>query len=307
MLAQTAQPFDSDEHYFEPKWDGMRCIAYIAPGKLELQNRNLTNVTKSYPELKTITEQVDSRSSILDGEIVVLERGLPSFDLLQNRFGVVDPIQIRILAGKIPTTYIAFDLLHLNGKDLVDRPLSVRRERLAGIIMDSPHILLSQYVAGKGKAYFRNAIKLGFEGAMAKRSESIYQIGTRSEDWLKLKQIKTIDCVIAGYTVGTGSRSSSFGALVLSAYGKDGKLKHLGNVGTGFSDTMILRIMKLLKPILVKSKTVPGEVKAPAAIVWVKPQFVAEVGFMQMTREGKLRLPRFQRLRVDKLPSDCVI
>ena len=116
-----------------------------------------------------------------------------------------------------------------------------------------------------------------------------------------------MDCIIAGYTVGTGFRASSFGALVLCAYGKDGRLKHLGNVGTGFSDAMILRLMKLLKPIRVKSRTVPGEVKAPAPIVWVKPQWVAEVGFMQMTREGKLRLPRFERLRVDKLPSDCVI
>jgi len=307
MLAQTAQPFDSDEHYFEPKWDGMRCIAYIETGKLELQNRNLKDVTKSYPDLKMITEQVNSRSSILDGEIVVLEKGLPSFDLLQNRFGVGDPVQIGMLARKIPTTYIAFDLLHLNGIDLVGRPLSDRREQLARIITDSPHLLLSQYVVGKGKSYFRNAFKLGFEGAIAKRSDSIYEIGTRSEDWLKLKHIKTIDCIIAGYTIGTGFRSSSFGALVLSAYGKDGKLKHLGNVGTGFSDAMLLRLMKLLKPIRVKFKTVSGEVKAPAPIVWVRPQLVAEVGFMQLTRDGKLRLPRFETLRVDKLPSDCVI
>ena len=307
MLAQTAQPFDSDEHYFEPKWDGMRCIAYIETGKLELQNRNLKDVTKSYPDLKMITEQVNSRSSILDGEIVVLEKGVPSFDLLQNRFGVGDPVQIGMLARKIPTTYIAFDLLHLNGIDLVGRPLSDRREQLARIITDSPHLLLSQYVVGKGKSYFRNAFKLGFEGVIAKRSDSIYEIGTRSEDWLKLKHIKTIDCIIAGYTKGTGFRSSSFGALVLSAYGKDGKLKHLGNVGTGFSDAMLLRLVKLLKPIRVKFKTVPGEVKAPAPVVWVRPQLVAEVGFMQLTRDGKLRLPRFERLRVDKLPSDCVI
>ena len=306
MLAQTADPFDSDEYYFEPKWDGMRCIAYIKPGKLELQNRNVKNVTKSYPELKAIRDHVNSSSAILDGEIVVLEKGLPSFDLLQNRFGVDDPIQVRMLARKIPTTFIAFDLLHLNGKDLVDLPLSDRRKQLAKIIADSPHLLLSQYIPGKGKLYFRNALKLGFEGAMAKRSQSLYQIGTRSEDWLKLKQIKTIDCIIAGYTIGTGARSSSFGALVLAAYDKHGKLKHLGNVGTGFSDPTILQIVKLLKPLRVKVKTVPGEVKAPAPIIWVKPQLVAEVGYLRMTREGKMRLPRFERLRFDKLASDCV-
>jgi len=307
MLAKTAQPFDSEEHYFEPKWDGMRCIAYVHSGGLQLQNRNLRDVTKSYPELGKITDGIESTSAILDGEIVVLEKGLPSFDLLQNRFGVDDPIQVRRLSGKIPTTYMAFDLLHLNGQDLVNNPLSDRREKLAQIISNSPFLLLSQYVTGGGKSYFRSALKLGFEGAIAKKSESTYQIGTRSEDWLKLKKVRTMDCVIAGYTVGAGSRSSTFGALVLAVYTTEGKLKHLGNVGTGFTDSTILRILRILKPLQTKTKTLPGEVKAPAAIKWVRPHLVAEVGYMNMTREGKLRMPRFQRLRFDKAPSDCLL
>jgi bifunctional non-homologous end joining protein LigD len=197
--------------------------------------------------------------------------------------------------------------LHLNGKDLVNNPLYDRREKLAKIISNSPYLLLSQHVTGGGKSYFRNALKLGFEGAIAKRIESTYRMGTRSEDWLKLKNVRTMDCIIAGYTVGSGSRSSTFGALVLATYTKRGTLKHLGNVGTGFSDSTILRIMKLLKPLHTKTKTVPGEVKAPAAIKWVRPQLVAEVGYMNMTREGKLRLPRFQRLRFDKAASDCLL
>jgi len=307
MLAQSAQPFDSKEHHFEPKWDGMRCIAYLKSGRVELQNRNLRDVTKSYPELEAVTDRVKAHSVILDGEVVVLEKGLPNFDLLQNRFGVDDPIQVKMLSRKIPTTYIAFDLLYLNGKDLVNEPLSNRRKELTTIIMDSPYLLLSQYVIGGGKSYFRNALKLGFEGAMAKRSDSVYQIGTRSEDWLKLKRVKGIDCIIAGYTIGTGARSPTFGALVLAAYDKEGRLRHLGNVGTGFTDVMILRMMKLLKPLRVKAKTVLGEVKAPAPIIWVNPQLVAEVGYMNMTRDGKLRLPRFERLRFDKLTSDCTI
>jgi DNA ligase D-like protein (predicted ligase) len=306
MLAQTADPFDSEEHYFEPKWDGMRCIAYLQGGRLQLQNRNLNDVTKSYPELEDMAENVKASSAIVDGEIVVLENGLPNFDSLQNRFGVDDRIQVRTLARKIPTTYIAFDLLHLNGKDLVNRPLSDRREKLSSIIKDSPHLLLSQYVTGKGELYYRNALRLGFEGAMAKRAQSTYQIGIRSEDWLKLKQVKTRDCIVAGYTIGTGSRSSTFGALVLAIY-VNGKLRHLGNVGTGFTDATILRIMKLLKPLQTKTKTVPGEVKAPAPIRWVKPELVAEVGYMNFTRDRKLRFPKFMRLRFDKAPSDCLI
>ena len=307
MLAQTADPFDSEQHVFEPKWDGMRCIAYLKDRKVEFQNRNLTLITKSYPELETIASNVKANMAILDGEIVVLEKGLPSFELLQYRFGANNPIQIRMLSRKLPTTYIAFDLLHLNGRDLVNIPLTNRRRKLAKIIANGPHMLLSQYVPAHGKSYFKNALKLGFEGAMAKKADSVYQIGTRSEDWLKLKQVKTVDCIVAGYTVGAGSRSSSFGALVLAAYERNGQLIHLGNVGTGFTDATILRIGKLLKPLQTKTKTVPGEVKALAPIKWVKPQLVVEVGYMNMTRDRKLRLPRFEKFRLDKAPSECIL
>ena len=307
MLAQTADPFDSEQHVFEPKWDGMRCIAYLRDRKVELQNRNLKTVTKSYPELETIASHVNSNAAVLDGEIVVLEKGLPSFDLLQYRFGANDPLQIRMLSRKMPTTYIAFDLLHLNGRDLVNSPLTDRRQKLAKLIANGPHMLLSQYVPAHGKSYFKNALRLGFEGAMAKKVDSVYQIGIRSEDWLKLKHVKTLDCVVAGYTVGTGSRSSTFGALVLAAYERHGNLTHLGNVGTGFTDATILRLMKLLKSLQSKTKTVPGEVKAPAPIKWVKPRLVVEVGYMNMTRDRKLRLPRFQRFRFDKTPSECIL
>ena len=307
MLAQTAEPFNSEQHVFEPKWDGMRCIAYIKDSKVELQNRNLTTATKSYPELETIAGNVKSNRAILDGEIVVLEKGLPSFELLQYRFGANDPIQIRMLSRRMPTTYIAFDLLHLNGGDLVNIPLTERRQKLAKIVENVPHMLLSQFVPSHGKSYFKNALKLGFEGVMAKKADSVYQIGTRSEDWLKLKQVKTLDCIVAGYTLGAGSRSSSFGALVLAAYERNGKLTHLGNVGTGFTDANILRLMKLLRSLQTKTKTVPGEVKAPAPIKWVKPQLVVEVGYMNMTRDRKLRLPRFERFRFDKISSECVL
>jgi len=307
MLAQTADPFDSEQHVFEPKWDGMRCIAYIKDRKVELQNRNLKTITKSYPELEPIANNVKTNTAVLDGEIVVLEKGLPSFELLQYRFGANIPIQIRMLSRKMPTTYIAFDLLHLNGRDLIDRPLSDRRQKLAKLITNGPHMLLSEYVPAHGKSYFRNALKLGFEGAMAKKVDSVYLIGTRSEDWLKLKHVKTLDCVVAGYTVGGGSRSSTFGALVLAAYERNGNIIHLGNVGTGFTDATILRLMKLLKSLLTKTKTVPGEVKAPAPIKWVKPQLVVEVGYMNLTRDRKLRLPRFERFRFDKSPSECIL
>jgi len=306
MLAETAdRPFDSPDYYFEPKWDGMRCIAYLRDRRVELQNRNLRIVTKSYPELQVIHRNIKANTAILDGEIVVLKGGLPSFELLQSRFGVDDPVQVKVLSKKTPTTYIAFDLLHLNGKDLVNCPLSDRRERLAEIIEDTPDLLLSEYVAERGRAYFKKALQLGFEGAMAKRVSSNYQMGVRNNDWLKLRQIKTIDCVIVGYTRGTGSRAATFGALVLAAYDRKNRLTHLGNVGTGLTDSEIERMMKILKAVETRTKGVDGEVKAPTPIRWVKPKLVAEIRYMKTTADHKLRLPRFIRLRLDANPEDC--
>lgn len=307
MLAETSDPFDSPEFYFEPKWDGLRCIAYVRDGKVDLQNRNLVAVTKSYPELKEIQGNIKSKAAVLDGEIVILEDGLPSFETLQNRFGVDDSVQAKALAREMPATYIVFDLLHLNGKDIIDQRLSYRREKLRRIIKDGPHILLSQHVPEKGKSYFRKAVQLGFEGVLAKKIDSPYQIGTRSRDWLKVKEIRTLDCIVAGYTRGTGGRSSTFGALVLAGYDKKRNLIHLGNVGTGFSDASLRMIMQTLKSRQTKSKSIPGEVKAPTPIKWVKPELVAEIGFMSMTKDNKLRFPRFIRIRPDGNPSDCTV
>ena len=305
MLAENSDPFDSKEFIFEPKWDGMRCIAYLQGQSVEFQNRNLVNVTKSYSELETVRNNLKSKAAVLDGEIVVLEKGLSSFELLQNRFGVTDPVQIKMLSRKIPATYIAFDVIHLNGKDLVDKPLSYRKKTLAGIVSDGPHMLLSQYIPEKGKIYFRKALQLGFEGAMAKKANSPYHMGVRSSDWLKIKQIKTSDAIIAGYTRGTGIRSETFGALVLAAYAKNARLVHLGNVGPGFTDQNLEKMMRILKPLATRTKIIQGEVKAPAPIRWVKPELVAEVGYMKLTSDHKLRFHRFIRIRIDGNPSDC--
>ncbi len=307
MLAETSEPFNSPRHYFEPKWDGLRCIAYVHEGRIEFQNRNLVKVTSSYPELNKINHDVRSSAAILDGEVVILDNGLPSFELLQNRFGVHDPIQARLLANKAPATYIAFDLLHLNGKDLVNEPLSDRKRRLARIVKESPHLLLSQYIAEDGKSYFRNAVRLGFEGVMAKKIDSTYQIGVRSGDWLKVKHVKTLDCIVAGYTRGQGGRGTTFGALVLAAFDDKRRIIHLGNVGTGFTDRELGMMMKILKPLKTKTKTILGEVKASSSVTWVKPQLVAEVGYMMLTKDRKLRFPRFVRLRPDGNPKDCVL
>jgi len=302
MLAHSAKPFDSEDFIYEPKWDGTRTILFVGE-RVRLQNRRLVNFTYRYPELR-LREDISAREAILDGEIVVLKEGKPDFRGLQMREHVSDELRIELLSQAMPATFIAFDLLYLDGKLLVDLPLMERRAKLEEIVVESPRILLSRYVETHGKRYFEEVKKLGLEGAMAKRKQSTYQIGKRSRDWLKLKAIKTADVVIVGYTPGEGWRSEYFGALALGAY-REGKLEFMGKVGTGFDEGLLKSISPLLKARTTDIK--PVEAEPPYEVRWVKPELVCEVKYMEVTHDRKLRAPVFRRLRFDKAPKECEV
>ncbi len=306
MLAGTSEPFDSPKHLFELKWDGMRCIAFLEESELRLQNRNLRIVTQSYPELQILTKAIKHKSAILDGEIVVLENGIPSFGKLQNRFQVDDPLRVEIVRKLYPVTYIAFDLLYHDGHSLLDTPIEARKERLRKIIEDNPHLIFGDHILEQGTLFFKEAVKKGFEGAVAKQLDSPYLIGQRSQYWLKIKGKHTIEAIIAGYTQGEGKRVNTFGALVLAAYNSSGKLIHLGNVGTGFNDAEAIELLNQLKSLQSNRKTISGEVEAPTPITWVRPQLVCEVEYDSMTQEKRLRLPRYKSLRSDISPEECL-
>ncbi len=307
MLAGTSEPFNSKEHFFELKWDGMRCIAFLENEELRLQNRNLRIVTQSYPELQVLTESVKHKSAILDGEIVVLENGIPSFGKLQNRLQIDEPLRVEIVRKLYPVTYVAFDLLYHDGHDLTATSLETRKERLREIIAENPYLLFGDHVEEQGKLFFEEAVKKGFEGAVAKQRDSPYLIGQRSQYWLKIKGKHTIDAIVAGYTKGEGKRADTFGALVLAAYNSSGELIHLGNVGTGFTDAEADYLLNRLKPLKLKRETIAGEVKAPAPITWVQPELVCEIEYDSMTQDRKLRLPRYIHLRTDVSPQECVV
>jgi DNA ligase D-like protein (predicted ligase) len=301
MLAHGAAPFDSEDFWFEPKWDGTRTLAFVGD-RLRLQNRRLMNITNRYPEL-TLRQDIDAKEAILDGEIVVLREGKPDFRLLQTREHVCDELRIELLAQTMPATFIAFDLIYLDGKPLVDLPLMERQAKLADIVTESSRILLSQHVETHGKRYCKEVAKFGLEGAMAKRKLSTYQIGKRSRDWLKLKNIKTADLVIVGYTPGGGWRQEYFGALALGAY-REGKLEFLGKVGTGFDE----RLLRLITPLLkAREARKPVEAEPPYEVRWVRPELVCEVKYLELTPDLKLRAPSFRRLRSDKEPAECEV
>src|SRR3972149_9151949 len=306
MMAKTGEPFDSDDFIFEPKWDGLRALLFKQGRKLELQNRNLRDVTGGYPELQQLKTSIRARSAIIDGEVVILdEKGLPDFGKMQSRFGISDPREATTLGKTLPSTYVAFDLLHQNSKDLVSRPLEERKSRLRTIVREGPYLLLGDHVDKKGKRFYDEASKQGFEGVIAKRRDSPYLPGVRADSWVKIKGAKTVDCVVVGFTGGEGMRAASFGALVVAAYAANGQRQPIGNVGGGFDNRSLEKITPALRSLVRKTPVIDGSVEAPTPITWVKPRIVCEVKYASVTHERKLRFPRFSRLRNDKSPEDC--
>ncbi len=308
MLAKTRDPFDSDAYIFEPKWDGLRTLLFKIGNRIELQNRNLRDVTGSYPELQALNTAIRARTAILDGEAVVLgPNGTPDFQQLQNRFGINDPKRAEVLRKTIPVTYVAFDLLHIDGRDLINSPLVERKKKLKTVLREGPHLLYGDHVEKQGKRFFEEASRKGFEGIIAKERASPYRLGVRSSSWVKMKGTKTLDCVIVGFTRGEGARASTFGSLVVAAYDKKGKLQHLGNVGGGLDNHTLESLSLRLSKLVRKTPVLPGPVEAPSAVTWVRPSLVCEVEFMSFTTDRKLRFPTFSRLRIDRKPEDCTL
>ncbi len=306
MLAKTGKAFDDDNYFFEPKWDGLRALLFLRERTIELQNRNLRNATGSYPEIQTLKRNIRAKTAIVDGEIVVLgENGTPNFGHLQARFGVDDPKRVSVLAKTTPVTYVAFDLLHIDGQDVINRPLLERKKQLKSILKEGPYLLYGEHVEAKGTRLFKEATDRGFEGVIAKQSQSQYVPGLRTDYWIKIKQINTTDCVVVGFSEGEGARVPTFGSLILAAYDDVGKLQHVGNVGGGFSNDNLEQVKRKLDKLRVEGPTIQGPVDSPTPVTWVKPRLVVEVAYMTVTNDGRLRFPRFKRIRADKDPLDC--
>ena len=308
MMAKDGEPFDSDNHFFETKWDGLRAILYFQHGKIELQNRNLRDVTMGYPEIVELSNMIKARRAILDGEVVVLnDKGLPDFGKMQTRFGHNDNTAVEAVRIVNPATYVVFDLLHLDGKDTINRPLQERKEKLREVLNEGPHTMYGEHVEKNGREFYTNLLQLGFEGTIAKEKSSKYLPGIRSSTWVKIKGTETIDAIVVGYAAGEGARAFSFGSLVMAMYNKRGKLVHVGNVGGGFNEKSLEEIRLTLDKLATKTPILKGPIDAPTPVVWVKPRIVAEILYATFTRDGRFRFPRFQRLRPDKSPDDCVL
>ncbi len=304
MLTQKEErAFTDPDWIFEVKWDGTRALCFYADGKFKLQNRRLYDTTHRYPDLRIVAK---AKRAILDGEVVIMWDGRPSFEKLQLREHLVDADEIARIAKRLPATYVAFDILYLDGQDLTAKPLMERKDILAATLEETESSVLCDYVQGEGEAFDRICRERGLEGVIAKRKDSKYQIGKRSRDWKKIKALKTVDCVIAGVTVGEGNRAETFGALILALYDDAGELRCVGRVGTGFDANMVellhRRLAALDSPMPFRERpNLAGEVK-----FWCRPELVAEVEYLMFTPDIALRAPSFQRLRDDKDARECV-
>ncbi|MFQ6051391.1 MAG: non-homologous end-joining DNA ligase [Candidatus Hydrothermarchaeota archaeon] len=299
MLAKNAAIFDSPDYIFEPKWDGFRCLAFIKNG-MRLQSRNLLDITYKFPEIRP---EINAESAILDGELVCIEKGAPSFNKIQQR-NIEDIFKIEVLSRENPVTYVIFDILFLDGSEVVDLPLIERKELIKDCVIEKKNIKITPYIKEKGKKFLNEAIKLGFEGIIAKEMRSPYLIGKRSDLWLKIKKTRTVDCIVCGYSKGKGNRASSFGSLVLALY-EGNELRYIGKVGTGFNHAKLVDTYKILQKLRTDERIFKDiDLKD---VEWVKPQLVAEIKYSERTKDNKLRMPVFLRFRLDKQPKECTI
>jgi bifunctional non-homologous end joining protein LigD len=302
MLARLApQPFSSEAWIFEIKWDGFRAIAYVNE-QLSLKSRNGKELKYNFPELEELRQL--THNVVLDGEIVVMKEGKPDFQALLERGQATLPVEIELRSKRSPVVYVVFDILEKVAVPLVDLPLTERKEILKNSVKEGKHVLLSDFVYEKGEAYYRVALEKGLEGIMAKKKDSLYELGVRSGNWLKIKKLCSCDCVIFGYTKGSGARAETFGALLLGLYA-DEKPVYVGKVGTGFSQAVLEKLSERFQQL--KTGKAPFSVDIPDEVTWLKPELVCEVGYQMVTHDVRLRMPRFLGLREDKLPSECTV
>jgi bifunctional non-homologous end joining protein LigD len=328
MLARAVDRLPhGDAWAYELKWDGVRAFAHLSDGEARIVSRRGEELTPRYPELASMAAEADIDDAVLDGEIVAFDDdGRPSFSRLQLRMGLTKEGVIRRRVSEAPVTFIAFDLLWLDGMPLLDEPYQERRRLLDGLGFDGPSWQAPRNHLGDGEALLDLVRERRLEGVVAKRLSSPYRPGRRSTEWLKVKVRRRQEVVIGGYMPGEGGRTGRVGSLLVGYWdatpdeadslGRPQRLVYGGGVGTGFTQNTLDELSAALEPL--RRETSPfelgwdpavkyaGRVRERGPLVWVEPQLVCEVEFTEWTHEDTLRAAAFKGLRDDKDPREVV-
>jgi bifunctional non-homologous end joining protein LigD len=305
-LLPKGLPSPDEAYAYEFKWDGVRALTYVRDGKVCVESRNLLDVTGQYPELSVVGEKLAGRTAVIDGEIVALDKkGRPSFQLLQGRMHIGSAAAVKQRMAETPVAYLVFDVLYLDGKSTMRLPYTERRAILEDLPIVGPSVQIPPTTFGHGEAVVEASKKTGLEGVMAKRLDSIYEVGKRSRAWLKVKNHRGQEFVIGGWSTGEGRRAGTIGALLVGYYDGD-KLMYAGHVGTGFTDKLLAELQKEMAPITRPDSPFANPVPRLKNATFVEPKLVGEVQFSEWTRDGTLRQPSFKGLREDKDPRKVV-
>ncbi|WP_433274197.1 non-homologous end-joining DNA ligase [Actinosynnema sp. CS-041913] len=302
--ASSVLPERGGEFAFEFKWDGVRAVARVEGGRVRLVSRAGNDVTATYPELQGLGEALGSTQVLLDGEIVALSGGRPSFGALQQRMHA-GGAQARRLAARSPVTFLVFDVLHLDGSSTLGLPYSRRRELLEGLGIAGPHWVTPRAYPGAGAEVLAASREQGLEGVVAKRLDSRYTPGVRSPWWLKITEVVAQEVVIGGWRPGGGRRAGVVGSLLLGIP-DGGGLGFVGSVGTGFGEAELRGLTERLRALETSRSPFVSEVPRERArgARWVRPELVGEVVYRQWTADGRLRFPTWRGLRPDKSPGE---
>jgi bifunctional non-homologous end joining protein LigD len=307
--ALSRLPADEADWGFELAWHGVRALAYGEPGRVRLVGRNLHDITKQYPEVGPLVEQLGARHVVLDGVLVAFDQnGIPSFRRLQRRLHATAETEIRRRRREVPVAYVAFDLLYLDGRSLLDRGYEERRNALEALQLDGPNWQTPKYHRGDGAALFAASREHGLEGVVAKRLDSTYHPGRSSRDWLKIENSPRQDVVIGGWVAGENGSNADIDALLVGYYEPDGEqpqFHYAGKVDTGFDATDVRFLMKRLKELRIDSSPFHGRQPQRDAN-FVRPALVCEVRFSEWTTAGTMRRPSYDGLRDDKPPTEVV-
>jgi bifunctional non-homologous end joining protein LigD len=289
----TTERFSDPEWIFERKLDGVRCVAIRDGDAVRLLSRNDLSQNSRYPEIADALARESGSQFAIDGEIVAFAGSQTSFQLLAQR-----------AQRHVAVFYYVFDLLWLDGHDVRALPLRARKRLLRSALSFKNDVRLTPHRNEVGEELFREACRKGWEGLIAKRADSRYT-SARSRDWLKFKCEQGQELVVGGFTAPHGARHE-FGALLVGYYA-DGELRYAGKVGTGFDEATLRDLGDRMRALRVeRAPFADAEAIRERGVTWVKPELVAQIGFSEWTRHGRLRHPRYQGLRDDKSAREVV-